>query len=1612
MFSNFISYINKGRLAFFGLNIILSFSILIMPLSPGLYGFNFFQGNEDGNIIQSSNYKTPQSKIIENCQLMRHCALRFNGVNQWVELDQFPGFDTAAFTLENWFSWDGTGTLGLAGDLTDGIPFITIGGDQGSGTDMNADLFFGIQFSTGKLMAVFKEAPSTSNSLSPYHYIFGNTTIKHGSWHHAAITYNGQTLKLFLDGNLDASLTFATPILPNLTNSHYAYLAAALTSNGEGLGFFNGDLDEVRMWETARSQLDIQSAINLEDVTDPNLMGQWSMNEGAGTDVNNKSGNGNRGQAVNDPIWTDGAPFNLLTTLSVEPENGDNNTTTLDATINLAPNPPTLISPYNGATDVYTSPTLSTSVSDPESGNLTVTFYGRIFTTQRPDFTLVTLPDTQKYTNLNNGIFGLQTQWIVDQQSAQNIVFVNHLGDMVNWWSDRSQWNIASAAMGTLDSAGIPYGIGPGNCDEDNLGVPPSANTFFNSYFPESRFAGRPYYGGAYNGNNSNSYQLFSASGLDFIVINLQYNLSYSPDLSLAILTWANDLLHTYSNRRAIVITHYLLNTSNNFSTDGNQVYTSLKGNPNLFLMMGGHYDTEGMRQNPGSDGHTIYSLRSDYQTRANGGNGWLRLLRFSPDANKIYVTTYSPYLNQYETDTDSQFSLDYNMNGDSSNFQVIGTTIVPSGSTASIDWPTLLPQTPYEWYVTINDGTTTTTGQHWYFTTAVEGGNQPPVIMEGTSTSVSMSEDGAPTAFSLTLHATDVNVEDTLTWNISTPPLHGIADASGTGFSRVITYTPTDNYNGTDSFGVQVSDGNGGTDTIYVNATIEPVNDAPACMDVLLATVKNTPGDVSPSCTDVDNGDILTYSIVGAATNGTASVVSENLHYIPNLDYTGPDSFTYKANDTYMDSNTATVTVTVNAPSNTAPNQPSLIAPTNGATGISFSPILSVNVSDLDSDMLTVELYGRPKFVSGDPFSLVFLPDTQSYTIPNNQPLGATIFNSQTNWIVANKTTRNIIFVDHLGDITDNGTNDTDDSEWIIADAAFDLLDAGNVAYNVSAGNHDLSGGSARFNTWFGISRFIGKSYYGGYYVPIGKNYYNYNLFSASGLDFILINLNCPMQPPLPEALTWADGLLASYPNRRGIVVCHDLLTRNYIVNEEGQAIYDFSVPGQAIYDALKDNPNLFLMLGAHLTQEGFRSDTYNGNIVYSIRSDYSAQPNGGNGWLRILEFQPANNKIQVYTYSPYLNSSMTNSVNEFSLPYSMSSNWQLIETVTAVTSSSTVNVHWSALNPSTEYEWYVVVKDGTHSTTGPIWNFTTGNEITAPVVTSQPASQTINAGQTASFSAAASGSPTPTVQWQVSSDGSSWSDISGATSLTYSFTAQSTDNGKQYRAIFTNPAGSATTYAALLIVNNDLIFKDGFNSCDATAWTGGAVNPSRLAFNIASGRDSTCGMAVTIASSTPAYVVDLSANEETRFRARFYYNPNTLKMPNNTPPAIFIAYNTSAQATIVVQIRYLGGALQLRSGLLSDTNTWSYTSWSTISKAWHIVEFDWIASTSSSANNGSLTLWLDGTQKGSISTIDNDQQKVDKVALGVVSGLASKMSGTCLFDNYESRRLTYIDQ
>ena len=140
---------------------------------------------------------------------------------------------------------------------------------------------------------------------------------------------------------------------------------------------------------------------------------------------------------------------------------------------------------------------------------------------------------------------------------------------------------------------------------------------------------------------------------------------------------------------------------------------------------------------------------------------------------------------------------------------------------------------------------------------------NNPPVITEGAAISRPMSVNGKPTAFSLTLHATDINSADILTWSISVPPsvVGSTASASGTGSSMLIHYTPKHNYVGADHFTVQVSDGLL-TDTIIVNVTVTrpvlTVHSSAAPDGQILETLENSNigGVINSTATTFNLGD------------------------------------------------------------------------------------------------------------------------------------------------------------------------------------------------------------------------------------------------------------------------------------------------------------------------------------------------------------------------------------------------------------------------------------------------------------------------------------------------------------------------------------------------------------------------------------------------------------------------------------------------------------------------------------------------------------------------------------------------------------------------------------
>ncbi|MBK7964135.1 MAG: T9SS type A sorting domain-containing protein [Bacteroidetes bacterium] len=171
----------------------------------------------------------------------------------------------------------------------------------------------------------------------------------------------------------------------------------------------------------------------------------------------------------------------------------------------------------------------------------------------------------------------------------------------------------------------------------------------------------------------------------------------------------------------------------------------------------------------------------------------------------------------------------------------------------------------------------------------------------------------------------------------------------------------------------------------------------------------------------------------------------------------------------------------------------------------------------------------------------------------------------------------------------------------------------------------------------------------------------------------------------------------MKTYSNRRAIVASHFLLDIKA----------NFSFQGLATFDYLKNNPNLFLMLCGHISGEAHRTDTVNGNLIHTLLSDYQTRLNGGTGWMNILQFIPAENRMKVKTYSPFFNIYETDQNSEFDLPVDLFENFELLGSVTTVASGSNANFNWKNLDVG-NYEWYVEVNDGTNSVLSQVWNFT----------------------------------------------------------------------------------------------------------------------------------------------------------------------------------------------------------------------------------------------------------------------------------------------------------------
>lgn len=285
-----------------------------------------------------------------------------------------------------------------------------------------------------------------------------------------------------------------------------------------------------------------------------------------------------------------------------------------------------------------------------------------------------------------------------------------------------------------------------------------------------------------------------------------------------------------------------------------------------------------------------------------------------------------------------------------------------------------------------------------------------------------------------------------------------------------------------------------------------------------------------------------------------------------------------------------------------------------------------------------------------GGGFTLVVVPDTQNYTWKRPE-----LYALQAGWIAANIQRYNIAHILHVGDITQHNNND----EWAAARRAHSIYgDLVPAAY--APGNHDLGpNGSAEgrgslFADYISLANYRRQPGFGGVYDREPDRTENsYHLFDAGGRQWLVLALEFA---PRDDIVRWASEIVARYPRRSVILLTHAYLTPDGTrFDGKKQPAAPASYPlanspdglndGEALWQKLVSrHPNFALVISGHVgIAAHLESKGVNGNTVHQLVVDYQDVENGGNAWLRLLQFLPDGKTVRVRDYTPLLDQTST---------------------------------------------------------------------------------------------------------------------------------------------------------------------------------------------------------------------------------------------------------------------------------------------------------------------------------------------------------------------------------
>ncbi|MEM7259386.1 MAG: Ig-like domain-containing protein, partial [Pseudomonadota bacterium] len=254
--------------------------------------------------------------------------------------------------------------------------------------------------------------------------------------------------------------------------------------------------------------------------------------------------------------------------------------------------------------------------------------------------------------------------------------------------------------------------------------------------------------------------------------------------------------------------------------------------------------------------------------------------------------------------------------------------------------------------------------------TVTVTDVNNTPIAANDTAT----TDEDTPISIDVLSNDTDAD-GDTLIVSVTTAASNGTAVVNG----QNVDYTPAADFNGSDSFGYTISDGNGGSDSATVSITINAVNDPPVAIADSGTTPQDTAVTIDVLGNDLDvDADMLSISSVTQPASGTTSIVPAGIFFTPAT--SGTFTFDYTADDGNTGTSTATVEVVV-----TAVNAPPVAVADTANTDRGSAITIDVLDNDTDADGDTLSIASVAAAPNG---TTSVTPAGVSYT-PNGTFLG-----------------------------------------------------------------------------------------------------------------------------------------------------------------------------------------------------------------------------------------------------------------------------------------------------------------------------------------------------------------------------------------------------------------------------------------------------------------------------------------------------------------------------------------------------------------------------------------------------------------------------------------------